>query len=723
MTTRPPVKLFISYAKLDRQKWLEPIQQHLRSVQNLGAIDPFEDSQIRLGDEWDRVIRRKLSEADIIVLIVTPAFLASTYCTSVEVQEAMDQHGKGQVRVVPIIADYCNWEEMPFRILEALPKDKNGKIKPLADWRNKNEPLAAAAKKITMLARDLAAQEPRMPAGSFTTNSSLRPISYITDIIRNHKSALLTRVEHHDWWANPIPLKFIGQNDQPDSNARDTLRHWMDALVPQHCAILGDPGAGKSGLIWWMASQLALTTDLLPLVIPAAKLKQLSSISLDHLSDISEPKLPVPLKSAVDGLRLFVLLDGLDELFGIKPGEEILAANLVKRVLQCLPNDSRVVVSCRAPVFVLYGNYFLDSLPKASNSNAIDQYKKSIIEAIGLTHYSCKQFLLKNVEAACVEAFLTASNVRGPLLDTAVHSIAYEHLRSTPFMLNLLAIALPDLAAHGNLAIVSLYRTYVRALLKRESQSISMEEISSIEDDLSIAARYPMYLMKPTSTELARRAQIISDANGGVVFSHYSLWEYFFAEGLFREMIDYRSMTLARLDLVRGYNVNRMLVPMMLDNTKQSLQIGKWACYPISAQRYLDFVQATGWRAQTGYGIHPVVESSLDGTPSASFRFEVERLGRAHRTRRHREGIASAISWYDAAIFARYIGARLPRSSEFKSLYCKEDLLFWCSDWYNEANAHISIYEAKSGEIYGLNPDVRLPNTALALFGPESQAF
>src|SRR4051812_40752064 len=123
-STTLPVKLFISYAKLDRQKWLEPVHQHLKSIQNLGVIDAFEDSQIMPGDEWDRVIRRKLDEADIVVLVVTPAFLASTYCTNVEVREAMDRHGKGLARVAPIIANHCNWKGMPFRILEALPKDK-----------------------------------------------------------------------------------------------------------------------------------------------------------------------------------------------------------------------------------------------------------------------------------------------------------------------------------------------------------------------------------------------------------------------------------------------------------------------------------------------------------------------------------------------------------------------------------------------------------------------
>jgi hypothetical protein len=44
-----PVKLFISYAHDDRERWLEPVKQHLLSVQNVGAVHVYEDSKLRPG--------------------------------------------------------------------------------------------------------------------------------------------------------------------------------------------------------------------------------------------------------------------------------------------------------------------------------------------------------------------------------------------------------------------------------------------------------------------------------------------------------------------------------------------------------------------------------------------------------------------------------------------------------------------------------------------------
>jgi hypothetical protein len=154
-----PVKLFISYAHDDRERWLEPVRQHLLSVQNVGAVHVYDDSKLRPGQEWDPELKRQLDEADIVVLVVTPAFLASAYCTSVEVTRAMDRYKNGAARIVPILADHGNWRGMPFRILEVVPKDENEKLVPLVDWPNINRPLSIIAEKIEAIAREIGARK------------------------------------------------------------------------------------------------------------------------------------------------------------------------------------------------------------------------------------------------------------------------------------------------------------------------------------------------------------------------------------------------------------------------------------------------------------------------------------------------------------------------------------------------------------------------------------
>jgi len=87
-----PPKVFIAYAHEDRV-WCERLQQHLGDLKHQGQLSVWADDQIMAGDEWDPEIRRELDEAAIIVLIVTPAFLGSKFCQTVELKRAMERHG------------------------------------------------------------------------------------------------------------------------------------------------------------------------------------------------------------------------------------------------------------------------------------------------------------------------------------------------------------------------------------------------------------------------------------------------------------------------------------------------------------------------------------------------------------------------------------------------------------------------------------------------------
>ena len=79
---RQSVKLFISYAKDNRQKWLLPVRQHLLGMHYVGLIELWEDSRIDPGEGWDEMIAAALEAADIVVLLVSSAFTASEYCHS-----------------------------------------------------------------------------------------------------------------------------------------------------------------------------------------------------------------------------------------------------------------------------------------------------------------------------------------------------------------------------------------------------------------------------------------------------------------------------------------------------------------------------------------------------------------------------------------------------------------------------------------------------------------
>ena len=144
-------RVFISYAHEDRE-WCELLVKHLGGLVHAERAELWADDKIIVGDEWDPTIKAELDAADIIVLIITHEFLGSKYCQTVELKSAMERHGRGSARIVPIIADHCDWQSLPIVALQCRPTDKKSRaLKPLKDWRNKNKPMADIAREIRAL--------------------------------------------------------------------------------------------------------------------------------------------------------------------------------------------------------------------------------------------------------------------------------------------------------------------------------------------------------------------------------------------------------------------------------------------------------------------------------------------------------------------------------------------------------------------------------------------
>ena len=89
---------------------------------------------IGAGEEWREAIRTQLGRADVILLLVSPDFLASDFIFDEELATALKRHERGSARVVPIILRPCAWQRSPIGQLQALPKD----AKPITTWSNRD---------------------------------------------------------------------------------------------------------------------------------------------------------------------------------------------------------------------------------------------------------------------------------------------------------------------------------------------------------------------------------------------------------------------------------------------------------------------------------------------------------------------------------------------------------------------------------------------------------
>jgi uncharacterized membrane protein HdeD (DUF308 family) len=129
-----PLRVFCSYAHEDEER-LNVLREWLRGLERQGLINWWHDRQIVPGWEWEEAIDKNLRTAEVILLLVTPDFMASDYVYEKEIDRAIERHERGEARVIPIMVRPADWEWASFGKLQALPKD----AKPITTWLNQDE--------------------------------------------------------------------------------------------------------------------------------------------------------------------------------------------------------------------------------------------------------------------------------------------------------------------------------------------------------------------------------------------------------------------------------------------------------------------------------------------------------------------------------------------------------------------------------------------------------
>ena len=89
--------VFFSYSHKD-EALRDQLETHLAMLKRQGVILTWHDRRLVAGDNIDSGIAKELDQADIILLLVSPDFLASDYCYGIEVARALERHAAGEVR-------------------------------------------------------------------------------------------------------------------------------------------------------------------------------------------------------------------------------------------------------------------------------------------------------------------------------------------------------------------------------------------------------------------------------------------------------------------------------------------------------------------------------------------------------------------------------------------------------------------------------------------------
>ncbi len=249
------VKIFFCYAHED-ELLLNKLKTYLSPLQWQGLIETWHDRDISAGTEWEEEIKEHLNTAQIIILLVSPDFMASKYCYSVEMKRAVERHDRKEAHVIPVILRHIYWQGAPFGKLQALPKD----ARPVMSWPDQDEAFFNVAEGIRTVVMQLATP-PNVPdkkQQGMISSSVLTPavqqkenLSPVSSLLVVEKLALFHTLTGHTGYVRSVALSADGQTLVSGSSDH-TIKVW-NVSTGQEVRTL----TGHTGPVW----SIALSAD------------------------------------------------------------------------------------------------------------------------------------------------------------------------------------------------------------------------------------------------------------------------------------------------------------------------------------------------------------------------------------------------------------------------------------------------------------------------------
>jgi hypothetical protein len=350
LTISNPLAIFYSYVHADEALRAE-LEKHLSLLRRQGLISTWYDQQVLPGANWSEETLVHLNSASLILLLISPDFLASDYCSGVEMQLALERHERGEAQVIPILLRPVDWKGAPFEQLQGLPRD----MKPVTSWSNRDEAFRDIARGIRWTIERL--------YGLYADSGEIFPSSteddpYTSSLyslpapdldaweIQNRQRFLrYLRVRYREVFEQSLqgttlitpglrssveairpPARLVfrhlrqGQGDQAVPPGTSLLRIYEQA--GGELLILGEPGAGKSTLLVHLAHNLLARAERdvqppCPVILNLSSWNQKGQTLAHWLVEELFTSYQLPRKVGqrwVQAGQVLPLLDGLDEV-------------------------------------------------------------------------------------------------------------------------------------------------------------------------------------------------------------------------------------------------------------------------------------------------------------------------------------------------------------------------------------------------------------------------
>ena len=148
--------VFFSYASED-EKLVKELEKQLALLKRQERITGWFSRNVGAGEETEEEIVTHLNQAQIILLLISPDFLASEQHWKTEVLLAIQKHEAKEARVIPILLRPTDdWKSALFGKLQALPRNEKAVI----SWSIRDEALAEVARGIREAVEKLTSPNP-----------------------------------------------------------------------------------------------------------------------------------------------------------------------------------------------------------------------------------------------------------------------------------------------------------------------------------------------------------------------------------------------------------------------------------------------------------------------------------------------------------------------------------------------------------------------------------
>lgn len=143
-------RVFVSYSHQD-EELRDQLEVQLAMLKRQGLVDVWHDRRLLPGEHLDWTISEELDRSDIILLLVSPDFIASDYCYKIEKGRALERHREGTARLISVILRPCDWTHTDLRQYLVTPRDG----KPITQWPDRDEAFLDVVRSIRRAIEDI----------------------------------------------------------------------------------------------------------------------------------------------------------------------------------------------------------------------------------------------------------------------------------------------------------------------------------------------------------------------------------------------------------------------------------------------------------------------------------------------------------------------------------------------------------------------------------------